>query len=120
MAFFPAQKKDEQKDRKTKYSGRENLLLNHASSATAYKLPCDGYVQGVTKSGSDKGIIRLSSENSFPYITAMQFSGHMVSYVYYVTKGLDRLGRKALFTAGAVIVLCAFWQVFAVALPAFL
>lgn len=89
MAFFPAQKKDEQKDRKTNYSGRENLLLNHASSATAYKLPCDGYVQGVTKSGSDKGIIRLSSETGNPYISAMQFSGHMVSYVYYVTKGMS-------------------------------
>ena len=44
----------------------------------------------------------------------------LVPAMYYVTKGLDWLGGKTSCIAGAVLVLCAFWQVFAVALPAFL
>jgi hypothetical protein len=40
--------------------------------------------------------------------------------MYYVAKGLEKLGKKAQVCAGAVLVFCALWQVFAVALPAYL
>lgn len=44
----------------------------------------------------------------------------LIPAMYYVTKGLDRFGEKACCCASAVIVFCAAWQVFAVALPAYL
>ena len=43
----------------------------------------------------------------------------LVPAMYYVVKGLERWGKKVEICAGAVIVFCALWQVFAVALPAF-
>lgn len=44
----------------------------------------------------------------------------LVPAMYYVTKGLERWGKAAAVCAGTVIVFCAVWQVYAVALPAFL
>jgi len=43
----------------------------------------------------------------------------LIPAMYYVTKGLCRLGRRVRAVSAAVIVFCAVWQVFAVALPAF-
>ena len=40
--------------------------------------------------------------------------------MYYIAKGLERLGKKVPLCAGIILVLCAFWQVFAVALPVYL
>ena len=44
----------------------------------------------------------------------------LVPAMYYVAKGLEKLGKKAQVCAGTVLVFCALWQVFAVALPAYL
>ena len=59
------------------------------------------------------------------YMTDYQEQGRyllpaLVPAMYYVTKGLEKLGKKVQVCAGVIIVLCAFWQVFAVALPAYL
>ena len=59
------------------------------------------------------------------YMTDYQEQGRyllpaLVPAMYYVVKGLERLGRKVPLCAGIILVLCAFWQVFAVALPAYL
>ena len=59
------------------------------------------------------------------YMTDYQEQGRyllpaLVPAMYYVAKGLERLGRKVPLCAGVILVLCAFWQVFAVALPAYL
>ena len=44
----------------------------------------------------------------------------LVPAMYYVVKGLERWGKQTAVCAGMVIVFCALWQVFAVALPAYL
>ena len=44
----------------------------------------------------------------------------LVPAMYYFTKGTERLGRGVSCFAGAAILFCAAWQVFAVALPVFL
>ncbi len=59
------------------------------------------------------------------YMTDYQEQGRyllpaLVPAMYYIAKGLERLGKKVPFCAGIILVLCAFWQVFAVALPAYL
>ena len=59
------------------------------------------------------------------YMTDYQEQGRyllpaLVPTMYYVAKGLENLGKKAQACAGAVLVFCALWQVFAVALPAYL
>ena len=43
----------------------------------------------------------------------------LVPAMIYVCRGLERLGKRAVICAGAVIVFCAVWMVFAEALPAF-
>ncbi len=43
----------------------------------------------------------------------------LVPAMYYVVKGFERWGKQTAACAGMVIVFCAFWQVFAVALPAY-
>ena len=61
---------------------------------------------------------------SYCYATDYQEQGRyllpaLVPAMMYLTKGLERLGKRVVWCASAVIVFCAFWQVFAVALPVF-
>ena len=69
-------------------------------------------------------VLPLSLYLRYCYTTDYQEQGRyllpaLVPAMMYITKGLERLGKKVVYTASAAIVFCAFWQVFAVALPAY-